>query len=153
MTQLEFMTGELRRNFEGLNKKDYAALKKCMTEGAGLLLSDRMDEKTQILGSLEDALSFLYKDCMEARGNFIKTVYTKKAGDWETTLACLILQENYERIRDTADELIVQPWWHCQKCGHRWRARGATKPARCAKCKSPTWEELGKPKASPLPRD
>ncbi len=70
--------GEAKRRIvlmlDVLAPEQYEAVKKCITQGGGLLLTEGMDEKYQIRRDLEDALELLWEDCEKGGADFEKTV-------------------------------------------------------------------------------
>lgn len=101
--------GEAKRRIvlmlDVLSPEQYGAVKKCITEGGGLLLTEGMDEKEQLRRELEDALELLWEDCQTCKADFERTVMEWKGGDWETTIACMLLQGKFKEIKEIADSI------------------------------------------------
>jgi hypothetical protein len=90
---------------DALSEEQYEAVKKCITQRGGLLLTEGMDEKYQIRHELTDALELLWEECQKGGADFEKMVRAWQGGDWETTIACLMLQGRFEDIKKFADSI------------------------------------------------
>ncbi|MGE5444863.1 MAG: hypothetical protein ACM3SR_09715 [Ignavibacteriales bacterium] len=76
-----------------------------MTQGSMVLLTEGMSERYQIHLNLTDALELLWEECQKGGEDFEKMVRAWQRGDWEITIACMMLQGRVEEIQKLADSI------------------------------------------------
>ena len=96
---------KIQLSLDAMTPEQYEAVRKCITQGAGLLLTPDIDERMQIVTNLQDALEFLYEDCQKAGLDVEQIVENWQVGTWETSIACFILQGRLDKIKKLADSI------------------------------------------------